>query len=147
MKSRLSPTLPLAVLMLTVLAVPVLAQECKSISAALAHQQKKFSVVVPRSPGMEAQAYDDIGCGVVSRNNECATRQGTFDSNAVVYDYLTEEEVPAEASYFVLGTDVRTPQGYGIVAFKDREQAVTFSAEHGGVKVIRWFELVDERLK
>jgi hypothetical protein len=147
MKNRFLRTLPLAVLMPAVLASPVQAQECKSMSAALAHQAKKFAVVVPRTAGMEAQAYDDIGCGVVSRNSECATRQGIFDSNALVYDYLTEEQVPAEKAYFVLGTDVRTPRGYGIVAFKDREKAGQFSAGHGGGKVVRWFELVDEKLK
>jgi hypothetical protein len=147
MKVRLSRTLPFAALVLHVLAVPVPAQECRSISATLAYQAKKFAVVVPKTPGMEAQAYDDIGCGVASRNNECATRQGIFDSNAVVFDYLTEEQVPAETAYFVLGTDIRTPQGYGIVAFRDREQAGQFSAGHGGGKVVRWFELVDEKLK
>jgi hypothetical protein len=147
MKNRFSRTLPLAVLMLTVLTVPVVAQECRSVGAALAHQEKKFSVVVPKTAGLEAQAYDDIGCGVVSRNNECATRQGIFDSSAVVYDYLTGEQFLVEKAYFVLGTDIRTPQGYGIVAFKDREQAGKFSSEHGRGKVLRWFELVDAKLK
>ena len=52
-----------------------------------------------------------------------------------------------ETAYFVFKADVSTPRGYGIVAFKDRAQAERFAAEQGKGKVIRWFELVDEKLR
>lgn len=108
---------------------------------------RKFSVVLQKVSGMEDQTFDDIGCAVVSRNGECATRQGMFDSNAVVIDYATGEQVPAEKAFFVLKTGIATPKGFGIVAFKDKGQAQSFSAAHGSGKVVKWFELVDERLK
>jgi copper chaperone NosL len=70
----------------------------------------------------------------------------TFDSNAIVYDLMTGEAVPAEKAFFAYKSSLRTPMGYGIVAFKDKAEAEKFAAEHGKVKVVRWFELVDLKL-
>ena len=122
------------------------AEECSS-TAKIDDTTRKFSVVLQKVSGIEDQAFDDIGCAVVSRNNECAMRQGMIDSNAVAYDYQTGDPVPVEKAYFVLRTDVKTTQGYGIVAFKDKAQAEDFSATHGKGKVVKWYQLVDETLK
>jgi NosL protein len=123
------------------------AEECGSDNARIDDANRKFSVVLQKVSGMEDQSFDDIGCAVVSRNNECATRQGMFDGNAVTYDYATGERVPVEKACFVLRTDVKTPRGYGIVAFRDKQQAETFSAAHGKGTVVKWYQLVDEKLK
>jgi len=125
---------------------PKKAAVCSQCNMLINEAHMKFSAFLPNVSGMGPSSYNDIGCAVASRNSECATRQMTFDSNAVVYDYVTEEEVLAEKAFFVLKTDVRTPAGYGIVAFKDKAQAEKFAAEHGKGKVVRWFELVDEKL-
>lgn len=122
------------------------AEECASNEIMITDGAKKFSVLVPK--GFERRfSFDDIGCAVINRNNECATRQMLFDANAVVVDYASGEELPAEKAWFVLKTDVKTPRGFGIVAFKDKAQAEQFSAGHGKGKVIKWFELVDEKLR
>lgn len=140
--------LPLALCMALAFASGnVNAEECASANVKITDALKKFSVVLSGASGMEAQSFDDIGCAVLSRNGECATRQGMFDSNAKVVDYATGEELPAEKAFFVIKTDVKSPQGYGIVAFKDKALAEKFSAEHGKGKVVKWFELVDEKLK
>ena len=125
---------------------PKKAAACSQCNKMINDADRKFSAFLPNVSGMGPSSYDDIGCAVASRNSECATRQMTFDSNAVVYDYVTEEAVFAEKAFFVLTSDVRTPMGYGIVAFKDKARAVKFAAEHGKVKVVRWFQLVDEKL-
>ena len=106
----------------------------------------KFSVMLPNIKGMGPSSYDDIGCAIMSRNGECATRQMIFDSIAIVHDFVTGEQVPAEKAFFAFKTSFRTPMGYGIVAFKDKAQAEKFAAEHGKAKVVRWFELVDMKL-
>ncbi len=137
----------LVTLLASILAVvPAMADECSS-GATIDEAGKRFSVVTNKVSGMEAQSFNDIGCAVLSRNGECATRQGMFDDNAVVYDYATGEQVKADKAYFVLKTGVPTPRGYGIVAFKDKAEAEKFSAAHGKGKVVKWFELVDEKLK
>src|SRR5512135_2057352 len=106
-------TLPVLALALSGLAG---AEECSS-TAKIDDTNRKFSVVLQKVSGMEDESFDDIGCAVVSRNNECAMRQGMFDSSAVTYDYQTGDPVPVEKAYFVLRTDVRTAHGYGILAF------------------------------
>lgn len=125
---------------------PKNAAVCNQCNKMINEADRKFFVSLPNVKGMGPSTFNDIGCAVASRNNECATRQMTFDSNAVVYDYVTEEAVLAEKAFFVLKTDVRTPMSYGIVAFKDKARAEKFAVEHGKVKVAKWFELVDEKL-
>lgn len=133
----------LAVLMIS-LTGAASGEEC---SSKIDEAGKKFSVVLRYVSGMESQSFNDIGCAVVSRNGECATRQGIFDGGAAAYDYPSGEEVPVEKAYFVLKTDVKTPAGYGIIAFRDKAEAEKFSAGHGKGKVVKWWELVDEKLK
>ena len=119
-----------------------------SDSAAITEANSRSSVLVPKSSGLgHDQSYDDIGCAVMARNEECATRQMMFDGAARVYDRSTGAELPAEKAYFVLKTDVTTPRGFGIVAFAEKAEAEKFSAAHGKGRVVRWFELVDEKLK
>ena len=138
-------------LLLSILAGPSAAADdkaCPSTSVQIAKENRRFSVLVPKSSGLGGdQAYDDIGCAVLARNEECAMRQSMFDGAALAYDHSTGAEFPAEKMYFVLKTDVKTPRGYGIVAFKDKAEAEKFGAAHGKGKVIKWFELVDEKLK
>lgn len=119
---------------------------CSVCNMKVSQEGKNFSVVLPNVSGMGPSSFCDIGCAVRSRNDECATRQMTFDSNAIVYDLATGEAVPAEKAFFAFKSSFRTPMGYGIVAFKDKVQAEKFAAEHGKVNVVRWFELVDMKL-
>jgi hypothetical protein len=137
-------------LLLTILTGPSTADDkgCPPPGFNIKEETKRFSLLVPKSANLgNDQAYDDIGCAVMSRNEECATRQGMFDTAALAYDHFTGAEYPAEKMYFVLKTDVKTPRGFGIVAFGDKAEAEKFSAVHGKGKVIKWFELVDEKLK
>jgi copper chaperone NosL len=120
---------------------------CPVCNMQVADADKKFSAYLPNVSGMGPSTFDDIGCAVQSRNSECAMRQTTFDSNAVVYDFVTGEPVPAEKAFFAFKSTLKTPMGYGIVAFKDKTQAETFAAGHGKVKVVKWFELVDMKLQ
>ena len=119
---------------------------CDFCKMKVADEGKKRSVFLPNNSGMGPASFCDIGCAVQSRNNECATRQMTFDSNALVYDFVTGEAVAAEKAFFAFKSDLRTPMGSGIVAFKDKAAAEMFAREHGKVKVLRWFELMNERM-
>jgi hypothetical protein len=84
-------TLPVLTLFLSGVAA---AEECGAGAVKIDESTRKFSVVLQKLSGMEDQSFDDIGCAVLSRNGECATRQGMFDSNAVTYDHSTGEQVP-----------------------------------------------------
>jgi hypothetical protein len=115
--------------------------QCKTV---VTEENRKFAVIVPK--GIEYSVFDDIGCAVIGRSNECASRQTLYDNNAVTYDHLTGEEVPVDQAFFIYRTDVKTPRGYGIVAFKDKAKAEEFAAAHGKGKVIKWYLLVDEKM-
>ena len=119
---------------------------CSVCNMKVSEAGKNFSVLLPNVSGMGPASFCDIGCAIISRNGECATRQMTFDGNAIVYDLVTGETVLTEKAFFAYKSSFRTPMGYGIVAFKDKVQAEKFAAEHGKVKVVRWFELVDLKL-
>lgn len=151
MKHALSLLLAVPLLLFTICfsssaAEPSKTPVCAQCNMKVTDGDKKFSAFLPNVSGMGPSHFCDIGCAIESRNNECATRQMTFDSNAVVYDLATGEAVAAEKAFFAFKSSFRTPMGYGIVAFKDKAQAEKFAAENGKVKVIRWFELVDEKL-
>ncbi|MFA7382333.1 MAG: hypothetical protein WC001_02685 [Desulfurivibrionaceae bacterium] len=149
MKSRI----PDVILLFAILffALPVAAQEnnvCSSSSVKITDENRRFFVLVPKFSGLgNKQAYDDIGCAVLARNEECATRQTMFDGVALAYDQSTGAEFPAEAMHFVLKTDLNTPRGFGIVAFRNKAAEEAFSAGHGKGKVVKWYELVAEPLK
>ena len=49
-----------------------------------------------------------------------------------VHDYLSEEWIDAESSYFVKSDSLQTPMGTGVVCFATKQNAETFSAENGG---------------
>lgn len=148
---NISSLVVLPVLLLPLLAGPVFPADdnaCPPDNVKLSEAGKRFSIFVPKSSGLgHEQSYDDIGCAVMSRNEECAMRQSMFDGAAMAYDYATGAEFPAEKMYFVLKTGVKTTRGFGIVAFKDKAEAEKFSASHGKGKVVKWFELVDEQLR
>lgn len=104
----------------------------------------KFSVVIPA--GIEPSSFYDIGCAVKFRDKECASRQMAMDNNAVVHDYHSGEQLQAQEAFFAVETDIPTPKGYGIVAFKDKAAAEKFVTEHKG-RVLKWYQVVDLTLK
>ena len=118
---------------------------CKQCNMNIEEANRKSAVYVMQ--GIEASGFDDMGCAVVWRNGECAMRQSAFDENAVAHDYLSVETVPVEKALYVVSSDIKTPMGYGIAAFKNKEQAVKFASGHGNSKVITFSELISQKLK
>lgn len=99
---------------------------CKQCNMKLTDEHKRFSVIVPA--GIEFSAFDDLGCAMLWKAGECAMRQGAFDDNAVAHDQATGREVPVQKAFFVIGSGVRTPMGFGVLAFGSKEAAEEFIA-------------------
>lgn len=118
---------------------------CNKCNMKLDPANKKFSVTV--SEGIEAAVYDDIGCALIWRDNECAMRMSAFDSNARVYDYNTGDPVVIEQAFFAHNAGVRTPMGYDIVAFKNKEDAAKLVKESGKGEVLTFNQLCSLKLK
>jgi copper chaperone NosL len=118
---------------------------CNKCNMKIPDAGKKYSVTL--TEGIEPMAFDDIGCSMLWRDGECAMRMSAFDSNARVYDYLTGEPVVIENAFFAYGPEIKTPMGYGIIAFKTREQAAAAAAQSGKAKVLTYLELTSLTLK
>lgn len=117
---------------------------CQGARVKISEENRRFSVLVPVSSGLGgARVYEDIGCAVIARNEECAMRQSMFDRAALAHDYRSGAEFAVEKMYFVLKTGVKTPGGSGLVAFSEKVAAETFSSRQGKGKVLKWYELVD----
>ncbi len=147
-KERFSFLLLLFMVLLPV-AVPAAEKEaptwCNKCNMKIPEANRKYSVTL--TEGIEPMAFDDIGCSMLWRDGECAMRMSAFDSNARVYDYLTGEPVVIENAFFVSGPEIKTPMGYGIIAFKTREQAASVAARSGKSKVLTYQELTSLQLK
>lgn|GEM_PF-1930504 len=147
---QITHAIVLIAILLCAMAGVALAEEgvCPSAGVKITGENKQFSMMVPKSSGLGRNlVYDDIGCAIMARNEECASRQIMFDGAAIAYDHLTGAEFPAEDMYFVLGTGIKTPRGFGIAAFGDKAAAEKFSLSHGKGKVLRWHELADAPLE
>lgn len=148
LKDRFASLLVLLMVLLPVIvpaaekATPTWCNKCnKNISEA----NLKYSVTL--TEGIEPMAFDDIGCSLLWREGECAMRMSAFDSYARVHDYITGESVGIENAFFAYGPEIKTPKGYGIIAFKTREQAAVVAAQSGKAKVLTFLELTSLTLK
>lgn len=118
---------------------------CKKCDMKISTSERKFSAYVMK--GIEPSAFNDLGCAVLWRDGECAMRQEAFDDNGYVYDYKTASPVPAASAFYVTGAGIKTPRGYGILAFKDKGQAETFIAEQEKGEVLSFDEFIMLELK
>lgn len=140
-------------LMLLMVLLPVIAPAaekaaptwCNKCNKNLSEANMKYSVTL--TEGIEPMSFDDIGCSLLWREGECAMRMSAFDSYARVHDFNTGESLGMENAFFAYGPEIKTPKGYGIVAFKTREQAAAFAAQAGKAKVLTFLEITSLTLK
>lgn len=118
---------------------------CKKCDGKISAENGKFSVTC--TEGLEASAWDDIGCAMAWRDGECAMRMSAFDSNALVHDYHTGEPIKIELAFFVKGGGVKTPKDHDIAAFKSKEGAVAFKKNQEQGKVLTYLELCEMQWK
>jgi hypothetical protein len=141
--------LPLLLIVLLPLIAPAAEKTaptwCKKCNKNIDEANKKFSVTLMEE--IEPMAFDDIGCSLLWREGECAMRMSAFDGYARVYDYLTNEPILIEKAFFAYGPEIKTPRGYGIIAFKTREQAAAAAAQSGKAKLLTFQELTSLTLK
>lgn len=112
---------------------------CSVCNMNIEESNKRFSVVDAKSN--EKAAFDDIGCALIWREELCASKLMSFESNAEVFDYNTAESVAIENASFVVESGVKTPMGYDIIAFRDKQSAERFVAEAGKGNVVPYSKL------
>ena len=72
--------------------------------------------------------FDDIGEMLVYHMEHPVDQVNAW----FVHDYETEDWLRGETAYYARSAELKTPMGYGIVAFADQKDAETFASEHGG---------------
>jgi len=118
---------------------------CALCNMTITDEGIKFSVSDTKS--LQKVAFDDIGCALLWRDQQCATMQDSFDSNAIVHDYYTSETVGISDAVYVIDSGVKTPMGYGILAFKSKDGAERFLREFQKGKILTYQELLMIKLK
>jgi len=86
--------------------------------------------------------FDDIGCAVIWRNLQCALDQATFDREATVRDFNNLSTILMSRATYVLNKDLKTPIGFGLAAFRDKESAKAFIREKGSGKLMTYKEIL-----
>ncbi|MDK9699114.1 MAG: nitrous oxide reductase accessory protein NosL [bacterium] len=104
---------------------------CVVCKMAVSDQRFAAQAILPNG---EYVKYDDIGCLIEDKNRAQPNRVwvGVFD---------TKQWVRGDSAVFVATAGVRTPMGFGFLAFATKQQAEQLLAKHGG-KIITWSELV-----
>jgi len=115
---------------------------CKEKGMSIDDKTKKYSMFQVNVS--KPVAFNDIACGFIWRNEQCTAIQMTFDNTVKAYDYLTGEEIFLKDAFFVTGSEVETPLGSGLIAFKDRESADNFVHEKGKGKVHSYDDILAE---
>lgn len=64
-----------------------------------------------------------------------------------VTDYYSAKIIPAEAAFFVAGSDVMGPMGKDLVPLSSEKEAAGFRRDHGGNAVYRLGEVTEETLR
>lgn len=118
---------------------------CAICNMRISDENIRFSVSDTKS--LQKVMFDDIGCALLWRDQQCATMQDSFDSNAIAYDYYTAETVNMSDAFYVIDSGVKTPMRYGILSFKTKEGAERFVRESKKGKVISYQELLLIKLK
>lgn len=93
-------------------------QRCKMIIS-----EKEFAAEYTL-PGGNVRKFDDIGCMIhyISGGEEGETE---WDDITAYYvkDYASGEWIDGDSAYYVWGESVKTPMGYGVIAFSEENAA------------------------
>lgn len=139
----------LATLILTVMANAVGCQKSAIEPAAIAAEdicgycrmaisEKQYAAQFVDREGQPFK-FDDIGCMI----EHLKTRKNRADIAAYfVADFESRSWLKAEDAVLVRSKDLKTPMGFGIVAFKDREKADQAAGAYHGT-VATFAELIE----
>ncbi|UCG77219.1 MAG: nitrous oxide reductase accessory protein NosL [Nitrospirota bacterium] len=111
---------------------------CSHCGAEILAENLKFSV---NQPGAKPVSFADIHHALLWRDGQCTALQYAFDGSALVYDYNTEEAIAIADAWYVKSTEISTPAGSGIIAFKDKALAEKFVSDKNS-KILSYDDLL-----
>jgi copper chaperone NosL len=78
--------------------------------------------------------------------HKAESRIATTDS-FLVTDYYTQQRMPAQKAFFVIGSDITSAMGHDFVPLQDEKAATDFMTEHKGKQILRFEEVNNEVIK
>ncbi len=113
---------------------------CDVCAMAVPNDQHATQIVLTNDRSLK---FDDIGC-----LHTWIDENGTDDIGAAfVRDYNTEEWIDIEGATFVYEETIETPMAYGVISFKDSEDAEAFIDDFGKGTIMTRDELYDHEWK
>jgi copper chaperone NosL len=113
--------------------------------------EKKFAASIRLENG-EAKRFDDIGCMIQYLDkikSEAAHRNLSLGGSIIeaywVYDFISGKPLKAQNAFFVSTKNNSTPMGFGIEAFKNKEDAIN-SADQNKTDVMSFKKLKTNKL-
>jgi copper chaperone NosL len=94
-------------------------------------------------PGAEARAFDDIGCMLQAMRRAGIEAGG--DVRMWFHDADNRQWIEEGAAVFVVSSEIRTPMGGGIVAYRNGTRAEEAAAQHHGRIVRSVSELLNQK--
>lgn len=88
-------------------------------------------------------SMEDAGCALLKRSELCGAEILEFEASAIAQDYLSGESISFAEAFFVMDAGIDTPQGTGIVTFRERSSAESFVKDAGHGKVLIYNEIID----
>lgn len=111
---------------------------CEVCAMAVNDDQHATQIILKNDRSLK---FDDIGC-LYSWLDE----NGEEDVGAqYVRDFHTKEWVLMEDATYVFDEEIETPMAYGVISFKDEEEAATYMEEHDLGKMLKVEELQDHK--
>ena len=98
----------------------------------------RFAAVMEEDSKM--RYFNDIGCAVKYLKGKCTSESRECDFSMRVFDYDSAEPVHIRAAYYLQSRKIKTPNGSGIVAFKEEKNAAGFLKAKGLQKKVLDFE-------
>jgi nitrous oxide reductase accessory protein NosL len=106
---------------------------CQACGMIIEDERYAAAVVTIGAGGVvEKRAFDDVG-----EMLEFAPPQGAQEVKRYVRDVTTRQWLEADRATLVKSTQVQTPMGSGIVAYRDPQAARDTAKAHGGTVVAR----------
>lgn len=111
---------------------------CEICAMAVADDQYATQIVLTDDKALK---FDDLGCLY-----QWIEENGKDDIGAAfVRDFNTEDWIVLEDATYVFDEDIETPMAYGVISFKNSEDAESYIEEHGIGDILSAADLDDHK--
>ena len=111
---------------------------CTACSMIISEQKYSAQYILPDGT---VKKFDDIGCMIdyIKKTKDEIDRISTI----YVRDFESNNWINAKNAYFIYNRQIKTPMGYGIIAFANDNEASNYMKDNGGKGVGSLLSLIN----